>query len=135
MGTGIDYIPERDRELYAAYKKALARKDVKSHKEAIQVAVKSTASRFWISTLQAYRGILLLRKGVVRTGTRSIRDKMINDIYKIYQKLECKREFRDNSVFFITSFAVNQEAPEFYISFSRALAIIQRFNKEKRHGR
>ena len=46
---------------------------------------------------------------------------------------EAKREFRGCSTYIITSFAVFQEAPEFYLSHSRALAIISKINREKRY--
>ena len=60
---------------------------------------------------------------------------MMECIYEIYKELEKKREFKGSSVYFITSFAVYQTAPCFYISYSRALAIIQRINRERKNGR
>lgn len=135
MVNGVDFIPERDMELYEAYRRALKMREVKSHREAVMRAISSHASRFWISTFQAYRGILLIRKGKTKEKGRSIRNKMIDDIYEIYKELEKKREFKGSSVYFITSFAVYQTAPCFYISYSRALAIIQRINRERKNGR
>ena len=78
--NGVDFIPERDMELYEAYRRALKMREVKSHREAVMRAISSHASRFWISTLQAYRGILLIRKGKTKEKGRSIRNKMIDDI-------------------------------------------------------
>lgn len=135
MNNSIDFIPERDKELYEAYRKALWMKDVRSQEEAIRVAIRSRTSRFWISTFRAYRGILSIKKGKSRKGTRSIRQKMIEDIYERYKKLEERNEFRGSSTYFITSFAIYQEAPGFYISYSRALAIISRMNRERRNAR
>ena len=135
MVNGVDFIPERDMELYEAYRRALKMREVKSHREAVMRAISSHASRFWISTLQAYRVILLISKGKTKEKGRSIRNKMIDDIYEIYKELEKKREFKGSSVYFITSFAVYQTAPCFYISYSRALAIIQRINRERKNGR
>ena len=85
MVNGVDFIPERDMELYEAYRRALKMREVKSHREAVMRAISSHASRFWISTLQAYRGILLIRKGKTKEKGRSIRNKMIDDIYEIYK--------------------------------------------------
>lgn len=135
MVNGIDFIPERDMELYKAYRNALKKKEVRSQREAVMMAISSPTSRFWISPLQAYRGILLIKKGKTKQKSRSIRDKMIRDIYEIYKELENKGDFLGCSIYFITSFAVYQEAPAFYISYSRALAIIQRINRERKHGR
>ena len=72
MVNGVDFIPERDMELYEAYRRALKMREVKSHREAVMRAISSHASRFWISTLQAYRGILLIRKGKTKEKGRSI---------------------------------------------------------------
>lgn len=135
MVNGVDFIPERDMELYEAYRRALKMREVRSHREAVIRAISSSASRFWISTLQAYRGILLIKKGKPRDKGRPVRNRMIDDIYKVYKELEGKREFKGSSVYFITSFAVHQEAPGFYISYSRALAIIHRINRERRNGK
>ena len=133
MHNVVDFIPERDRELYGRYREALRSKDTRSHQEAIEIAIHSPASRFYISIFQAYRGILRIKKGLRKEGGRVIRNKMIHDIYERYKKLEAKREFRGCSTYFITSFAVYQEAPEFYLSYSRALAIISRINRERRN--
>ena len=135
MVNGVDFIPERDMELYEAYRRALKMREVKSHREAVMRAISSHAPRFRNTTLQAIRGILLIRKGKTKEKGRSIRNKMIDDIYEIYKELEKKREFKGSSVYFITSFAVYQTAPCFYISYSRALAIIQRINRERKNGR
>lgn len=133
MHNVVDFIPERDRELYRRYREALRSKETRSHQEAIDMARHSPASRFYISIFQAYRGILRIKKGLKKEGGRIIRDKMIHDIYERYKKLEAKREFRGCSTYFITSFAVFQEVPEFYLSHSRALAIISKINREKRY--
>lgn len=133
MNNCIEFIPVRDRELYNAYKTAFRRPDVKSHKQAIQAAIKSGTSRFWISTFQAYREILKIKKGKPTGCVRTVRKRMIQKIYSAYQELEKKPAFRGCSTFFITSFAVQREAPEFYISYSRALAIISRINRERRN--
>ena len=60
---------------------------------------------------------------------------MINDIYERVKELSERREFKGCSIFFITSFAVFQEAPSFYISYSRALSIISKLKRERRKTR
>lgn len=131
MNNSIDFIPARDNELYMAYKRAFRRSDIRSHQQAIEAAINSPTSRFWISTFQAYREILKIKKGKPTEEMRGIRKKMIQRIYAIYKELEEKPTFRECSTYFITSFAVQQAAPEFYISYSRALAIISRINRER----
>lgn len=135
MNNHVDFIPERDKELYEAYRKAMRDRSVKSHQEAIEMAINSKASRFYISTFQAYRGILRIRRGEKKEGTRPVRDRMINDIYERVKELSGRREFKGCSIFFITSFAVFQEAPSFYISYSRALSIISKLKRERRKTR
>ena len=61
---------------------------------------------------------------------RSIRKKMINDIYEKYKELESKPTFSGCSTFFLVQFAVEQQAPEFYLSYNRAVAIITRIKRE-----
>ena len=60
---------------------------------------------------------------------RDGRKRMIEKIYEIYTALEQKPEFRKCSPYFIVSFALQQPAPEFYISYSRALSIINKMRK------
>ena len=117
MVNGVDFIPERDMELYEAYRRALKMREVKSHREAVMRAISSHASRFWISTLQAYRGILLIRKGKTKEKGRSIRNKMIDDIYEIYKELEKKREFKTLCIKLYNS----REAPFISSPLSRSI--------------
>lgn len=53
---------ERDRCLYAAYLDALHKPEIKGHRQAINKALASPTSRFWISPLQAYRYIMRMKK-------------------------------------------------------------------------
>ncbi len=43
MVNGVDFIPERDMELYEAYRRALKMREVKSHREAVMRAISSHA--------------------------------------------------------------------------------------------
>ena len=56
MVNGVDFIPERDMELYEAYRRALKMREVKSHREAVMRAISSGKGR--------------PRKRVDRSGTR-----------------------------------------------------------------
>lgn len=135
MNNSIEFITMRDRELFEAYRSALRRSNIRSHKEAIQAAINTTTSRFWISPFQAYRCILKLQKGQ-KPGMRGIRQKMINDLYNVFSDMSNnRREFKGCSTYFIVGFAVNHSAPGFYISYHRASAIISRMNRERRYER
>ena len=133
MSNNVDFIRARDEELYSAYKECLRKKEVRSHQKAIEMAIKSPTSRFWISIFWTYKEILRLKRGKPIMHIRSDRKRMVEKIYDIYQSLEQRPEFRRSSPFFIVSFAIQQPAPEFYISYSRALTIISKMrNDEKR---
>lgn len=129
MSNTVEFIKERNKELYDAYKNCMRRKEVKSHKDAIRMAVKSKTSRFWISSFWTYKEILRLKRGKGIMHARDGRKRMIEKIYEIYTALEQKPEFRKCSPYFIVSFALQQPAPEFYISYSRALSIINKMRK------
>lgn len=123
------YYDERCAAFYRAYRKALSRKDVHSHNEALQAAISSPADRFWVSVFQAYRYVLLYKKGQLPTS--ETKRKLVEDLYKEYEKLARRPTFAGCSTFFIVQFAVGMPAPEYYMSFRTARRIIERM----RHGR
>lgn len=133
MKNNIEFIPDRDKELYEAYKRCLRDKNVHSHQAAVRRAIKSPTSRFWISNYQAYRGVLQLIRNRDVTQTRSVRRRMLERIYAIFCNLQEQPAFRNESVYFTVSFAVQQPAPEFYLSYSRALAIIYKMRMHERN--
>lgn len=133
MSNTVDFIKARNKELYDAYKNCMRKKEVKSHQDAIKMAIKSKTSRFWISSFWTYKEILRLKRGKGIMHARADRKRMIEKIYAIYMALEQKPEFRKCSPYFIVSFALQQPAPEFYISYSRALSIINKMRKNDNH--
>lgn len=128
MTTSV-YYDERCAALLKAYRKALSRKDIHSHNEAIIAAISSPADRFWVSVFQAYRYILLYKKGVLPSSAS--KRKLVIDLCREYEKLASKPMFKGYSTFFIVQFAVGMPAPEFYMSYRTARRIIERM----RHGK
>lgn len=124
----------RNKELYEAYRNAFRKPEVRSHQQAIIEATVSHSSRYWISTLQACRYIIKLKKGLPIKSVNELKKKMILSIYEVYKILEKKPEFKGCSTYFITSFVIQKGAPEFYISYHRALAIISKMNRERKHN-
>lgn len=124
---------ERDRCLYAAYLDALHCPDVKGHKDAIYKAISSPTCRFWVSPLQAYRYIMRIKKAKEKplnpTGTRM---RIMNEVYRMYEEMRKKRAFKGCSVYFIASFLVHHEAPEFYLSYHRAYFIINKMKRKRK---
>lgn len=127
---------ERDRCLYAAYLDALHKPEIKGHRQAINKALASPTSRFWISPLQAYRYIMRMKKAVdepLRMG--GTRKRIMEEVYRLYVEMKEKRAFKGCSVYFIASFLVQHEAPEFYLSYHRAYFIINKMKRKRRDER
>ncbi len=126
-----EHLFERDIELYLKYHEIRKENPRLSNEEVIRIVLRSPTSRFWVSLYQVYREILNLVKGrPLSRHMRSIRRKQIEDIYVIYKELADKPMFKGCSVFFIVQFAIACRAPQFYLSYSRALAIISRMKRE-----
>ncbi len=128
------YISRRDEALYQAYLRALERKDITSHEEAVRAAVKSPTERFWVSPFQAYRDVLERERGHSEFK-RDTRCRMMDQIYGHYLEMRRMPSFRGSSTFFIVQFAVMRRAPEFYISYHRAYNIIKQMRNEHRSKR
>ena len=125
------YILERDAELYLRYHEARKSDPQLSHQEAVRKAVESPTSRYWVSLYEVYREILnKVHHREQSHHMKDIRRKQIDDIYRIYEDLSQKPTFKGCSVFFIVQFAIAEPAPQFYLSYSRALAIIRRIKRD-----
>lgn len=129
---GFEYINERDDALYKAYLDALRRKDVHSHADAINAAINTPTRRYWVSPHHACRKMLKYKKKQKDSNIRPIREQAMNEIFQIYQTLEKKPTFKGASAFFITSFAIQHPASQFFISPTRASAIISRMKRRRR---
>lgn len=128
----LTFLEERDEALFVAYKNALRQPDVKSHQQAIEVAINSPTSQFWIEPYRAYREILW-RKGSRRPFDISRnRRRLVDALYKRYLELKDKPSFRGCSTFFISQFAINTPAEGFYLSYRSAVRIINRKRNELR---
>lgn len=127
------YYDERSVAFFKAYKKALSRKDIHSHNEALLAAISSPADRFWVSVFQAYRYVLLYKKGVMPSSAS--KRKLVSDLYIEYERLAGRSMFSGCSTFFIVQFAVGMPAPEFYMSYRTARRIIERMRHDKRQNK
>lgn len=118
------YYEEKYGAFLKAYREALSRKEIHSHSEALVSAMKAPADRYWVSVFQAYRYILLYRKGILpRSDTKR---RLVLDLYAEYERLALRPTFKDCSTFFIVQFAVGMPAPEFYLSYRTARRIIEK---------
>lgn len=121
----------RYKALWEAYQKALRTPGVKSHDDAIRLAVSSPSPRYWISPAEAARQINRLKKGlpIIKYKPGSKKLQVLMAVWHRYQELEKLRAYRGASTEFITTFAVLTPAPCFYMSFPRARKIINRIRK------
>ena len=122
---------ERDAELFLRYHQARKSEPALTHRQAVMKAVKSPTSRYWVSFNEVYRAILNKVHGrQPPESMKNIRRKLIEDVWHNYCELAAKPTFKDCSVFFIVQFAIAEPAPEFYLSYRRAYAIINNILKE-----
>lgn len=130
------YFETRYNALYAAYRKACRRSDVRSHKEAIVAAVNSPSPSFGITPGEAYRQVLRLLKGRPPSYKEgSVRRKIAFDLFDEYNRLRATPTFRDVTIEYLASFVALSGAPKFYMSYSRARKIIDAMKKKRRNER
>lgn len=133
--------PERDAELYRAFKRAFASPNVHSYSQAVKQAVNSPCSQFYISAEESYRYIRRTQKngGVPvtrwRWGGKISRhnQKALHLVYLRYMELSKHKAFQGCSTFFIASFACSSPAPCFFLSIRRAYDIISKMRKINKH--
>lgn len=119
------YIKERDAELFLRYYQTQKQEPTLSIEQAIRKAIKSPTSHYHVSLYETYREILnIIHKREPSRHMKPMRRKQIADIYKKYCELASKPTFKGCSVFFIVQFAIAEPAPQFYLSYSRAVNII-----------
>lgn len=128
----LTFIKERDDALYKAYVTALRQPDVKSHQQAIEVAVNSPTSQFWIEPYRAYLEILWREKNCRPKPIRSYRKQLVDDLYEAYLSVKNLTLFRGRSILFISQYAVGLPARSFYMSEITAKRIINRKRRERR---
>jgi hypothetical protein len=127
----LTFFEERDEALFVAYKNALHQPDVKSHQQAIRVAISSPTSQFWIEPYRAYLEILWRKRNRRPHQISATRKILVDDLYKEYLRLKEQPLFRGCSTYFISQFAACRPAKGFYISELTATRIIHRKRHEK----
>lgn len=122
--------------LYRAYKEALATGKASTHEEAIRVAISSPFPSYRISTMQAYRQVNRMLRGIPPTYPPGSRKRAIIDrVFILFQLYREKPLFRHASTYFLVSLVVSSSAPCAYISFGHARKIIAKIRKLKQDER
>ena len=128
----LTFFEERDEALYQAYVTALHQPGVKSHQQAIEVAINSPTSQFWIEPYRAYLEILWRNRNSRPYRIGKHRKDLVDDLYREYLSLKDTPLFRDTSTYFVSQFAAGKPARGFYLSMRSAVRIINRKRREKR---
>lgn len=132
-------IQQRNAELFGAFKKAMSQSGI-TFDQAVEAAINSPTSRYWVSPNYVYRDIKARLRGYAtaydpsarRKKVRSCKETMYDELWELYQKLSEKAYFKGSSTYFLVSFVVNQKAPRFYLSHRQGLSIIRKMLKENR---
>ena len=127
LGSIFVYQREREKELYAAFKKEIACCKHINMKEIFSNVVKYPCSRFWVSEERAAIVISEIVRGRPILATASKKE-MYREIYKRYKKL--KEKNRNVPMSRLIYQVINSPSPQFYLSPSQAKIIINKLRKK-----
>lgn len=126
-GCKFEYQEQRDRDLLRAFREQLAQKDAKNIWDALERAVNSPASRFWVSEYRAASVIAAMMRGADISRMTKMKQEMFTEIYSRVKVLMQKRP-KDNLLDIVCS-VVNSPAPKFYLTRGSANVIIHKAKK------
>lgn len=118
-----EYLEERDIELLLAYRKAVAEVQTIYIPDLMKRVVNTSCSRFWISTENAYKTCLTIRKSGNTKGI--IRPQKIEMCMELYNRVQSKVQqgikFKE-----AVHMVVYEPAPRFYLTPESAYIILTR---------
>ncbi|MCR5587994.1 MAG: hypothetical protein K6F72_00075 [Bacteroidales bacterium] len=128
-GNKPHYVKNRNRELLAAYRKALDNADGNIRLPDIcRTAANTPCSRFWISEERARDVITLMLKGQYALDEmKPLTREMYIEIFHRVSRL--RDEKPDDSLYDLVFAAVNSPAPKFYLTPESVLQIIWRIRR------
>ena len=125
-------ITERNKAIWAEYCNAMADRNVKNHREAIERAANAQACRYWITVAEAKRQIARIMNDKMPTyGINGHKWRMIWDLYSKVCSLKEHGGMKNKPIEYIIIRAVLSDAPSNYISYRRARYIIENTKKRK----
>lgn len=126
--AAFEEIYKRDEELYKAFLRAYSLPHV-TYREAINIAIHTQTSRYWVSEYSTWREFLHREYGTAWKKKNSSRlEPIYSYLYEQYLSLR-NGTFRNKSKFFIVCFLINRPASGFYLSYYQARKIIHRMRK------
>lgn len=129
----VDYITQRDEELWAAFKKAWD-EGCDSFEEAVRKAVHTPCSRLWMSEDFCYRLVKARLDGKVTprdTTPRPARKELYDYIYMMYKMFRKQEYLGHKPMRHVCSVIVNQPASQFYLSEEYAVKLIRKLMKQR----
>lgn len=127
-GCILRFTSQRNNELMAAYRKALASHSFIDMSVISDIVVNTPCSRFWVSEERAASVISDIIKGKPVLGSmRPLKREMFEDIYRLVVQFSI--EYPDESLSDIIMRAVNSPAKKFYMKPRCAMEIIYKIKK------
>ena len=126
IGSVFAFQKEREKELYAAFRKEIANCKHINMKQIFSNVVKYPCSRFWVSEERAAIVISKFIRGRPILATAS-KKAMYCEIYKRYKEL--KERNKNIPMSRLVYQVVNSPAPHFYLSPSQAKIIINKLRR------
>lgn len=122
-GSHSEFIDQRDDELLRAFRRVLTSGRGESLAEMFGMAAKEKASRFWVSERRATEVISLMMRRPESVDTMLPEKRRMFE--KILRRVRVKMREREGRPLYHYVFdAVNEEAPEFYLTPKSAKIII-----------
>lgn len=127
-GCILRFTSNRNKELMAAYRKALASTSHIDMAEVSEIIVNTPCSRFWVSEERATNVIVSIIKGYpVLDNMRPLKREMFLDIYELVKQYS--EECPDMPLSDVIMKAVNSPAKKFYMKPRCAMEIIYKIKK------
>lgn len=139
-GAHLSYREERDKELYAAFKRALPnfqRSDGSYDLDAAySAAIASPCSRYWISEGIAYNMIKWISEDPSRLDSMFAEKRLLyTSLLETYNRLRSDPANADLTNVQVAYLASDEPAPSFFMGISNAKQIIQRMRRNKTQTR
>lgn len=123
-GNGIDFMPERDAELRACYRRLLRDTDYIDRSDILFRLVNTPSSRFWVSEERAAVMVSRMERRLPLGHIVPSRQRMYEEIFRRYLRL--RRRHPDASIAELVRQVVYQPAPSFYLTPKSAEWIMKR---------
>lgn len=130
-----DFIFQRDAEIMRRYSQIVRERNCRSQRDVMLHVVKSSASRFYVSSESLERVIRHLRQGGNLDNMSESKRAMYEELYNRYKEHRKMPEYSKMRIRHLCEILVDEPAPEFYIQAETAMDIFNVVKRRKRHSR